>query len=100
MRPMLNDLCYGIRLLAKRRAFALLVLLILATGIGASTAIFSVVDQVLLRPLPLPAPEALVRIQERHRLATNLTGATFVRSSERKIDERLRSSTRRIAANR
>lgn len=35
------------------------------------------VDQVLLSPLPLHAPEALVRIQERHRRAANLTGATF-----------------------
>jgi putative ABC transport system permease protein len=74
---MLNDLRYGIRLVTKRPAFALLVVLVLALGIGASTAIFSVVDQVLLRPLPLQAPEALVRIQEQHRVATSLTGATF-----------------------
>ncbi len=80
---MLNDLRYGFRLLAKRPAFTLLVVLILAMGIGASTAIFSVVDQVLLRPLPLQAPGALVRIQEQHRLATNLTGATFLDLHER-----------------
>src|SRR5271167_604626 len=74
---MVQDFRYASRLLAKKPAFTALILLTLALGVGANTAIFSVVDQVLLSPLPLPAPEALLRIQEQHRHPANLTGATF-----------------------
>ena len=68
---------HALRLILKAPWFSCVVVLTLALGIGANTAIFTVVDQVLLRPLPLNHPETLVRIQEQHRRPQNLTGATF-----------------------
>ena len=62
METFLNDLSHGVRLLVKRPRFTALVVLILALGIGANTAIFSVLDAVLLRPLPFRDPARLILI--------------------------------------
>src|SRR5688500_19794322 len=52
-----SDLRYGVRMLLKNPGITFVVILALALGIGANTAIFSVVDAVLLRPLPYPRSE-------------------------------------------
>src|SRR5262249_42609543 len=60
MRNLFSDMKYAFLALRKAPGFALLAILVLALGIGANTAIFSVVNGVLLRPLPFEDPERLV----------------------------------------
>src|SRR5262249_13355 len=64
METILKDISYGFRSLCKHPPFALVAVPTLALGIGANTAIFSVVNAVILRPLSFPDAERLLRVGE------------------------------------
>ena len=59
-----QDLAFALRALRRSPGFAVTAILVAALGIGANTAVFSLTDQVLLRPLPFPEPERLVQLWE------------------------------------
>jgi putative ABC transport system permease protein len=61
---LLHDLRHGLRSLLRQPLFTVVAVLVLGLGIGANTAVFSVIDAVLLRPLPYPRPDRLVLVRE------------------------------------
>jgi predicted permease len=65
LEDLLQDFRYALRTLRQRPGFAAVALLTLALGIGATTVMFTLINSVLLRPLPYPEPERLLRVRER-----------------------------------
>ena len=62
MSTLLKDLRYGLRMLVKTPAFTIVAVLSLALGIGANTTVFSLMDAVMLRSLPVQHPEQIVQV--------------------------------------
>jgi hypothetical protein len=63
-RKFFADLRYGVRMLLRNPAFGVTAILILAVGIGANAAVFSIVDSILLKPLPYPDQERLMMVRD------------------------------------
>jgi MacB-like periplasmic core domain len=79
MQTLIRDLQYGSRMLIRKPGFTAVAVVTVALGIGANTMIFSVVNAVLLRPLPFPDSARLVRIGESHpQYKANFTYASFL----------------------
>ena len=73
---MIQDVRHALRLFSHSRSFALTAVVMLTLGIGANTAIFSIVDAALLRPLPYPEPDELVVFSYLDRNGETSTGAS------------------------
>lgn len=87
---MMHDLRFTLRTLRKDRSFTIIALLILGLGIGANVAVFSVVNTILLRPLPFPQPDRLVRIVEKG-AGTNESNKTYTADATQDFQQRNRS---------
>jgi len=77
-----RDLRYGVRTLTRSPGFALTAILVMALGIGASTALFTIVRAVLLKPLPFRDPDNLVMVYEHFQKATDGDGFNYVASAD------------------
>jgi putative ABC transport system permease protein len=93
MAGVIQDLSYACRLLRRRPAFTLFVVLTLALGIGANTAVFTVVNGVLLRPLPYPESERLVNVWGRFDPESGFDFPQFAISGPEYLDYRDQNTT-------
>jgi predicted permease len=78
LEMLFKDLRYGLRTLRRNPGFAAIAVLSLAMGIGANTAIFSIIEAVMLRPLPVPAPSRLVSVGDAARPNDVLNGTPLL----------------------
>ena len=90
LEVLMQDLRFALRTLMRDRSFTIVAVLILSLGIGANIAVFSVVNTMLLRPLPFSDPQRLVRIVEKE-AGTNESGRTYTADATQDFQEQNRS---------
>lgn len=83
----MSYLRYGIRVLLKTPTFTVVAIVTLALGIGANTAIFTVLNAALLKPLPFLDPDRIVQIQESHSNAADLNLLSHLEKMTKKEEE-------------
>src|SRR5688572_32606482 len=74
MQTLLQDLRYGFRTLSRERAFAAVSILTLAVALGANSAIFTLVNAILLRPLPFPNADRVIRVENKNLQTGKIVG--------------------------
>ena len=99
METVWQDLRYSGRMLFKHRGFTLIAVLTLALGIGANTAIFSIVNAVLLRPFPYESPEQLVIPGESSNGTRGNTGLSYPNFADWKDDRKIFASASAVRSN-
>jgi predicted permease len=77
IETVVQDLRYALRMIARSPGFAIVAILTLALGIGANTAIFSVIDAVMMRPLPVRDPQQLALLTWKTRRDANMKGSSY-----------------------
>src|SRR5487761_629873 len=97
MGTLIQDIRFGLRMLSKFPGFTAVAILTLALGIGANTAIFSLLDGLVLRDLPVPHPEQLVRFGV-HAHGDPFTALSFPMFEEIERDQKVFSRAQPIAA--
>ena len=88
MGSLLQDLRYGLRQLRRSPGFTAVAVLTLALGIGANTAIFSLIDKVMLRVLPVPKPEELMQVRFTDPRWAGETGGSFTNTLWERLRDR------------
>ena len=82
MESLLADVRQSLRIMRKNRAFTGIAVAALALGIGANTGIFSVIDKVLLKPLPYPEPDCLMKIGRKYPQGVGYSQHPLLRNKE------------------
>src|SRR5437868_15346670 len=96
MNTLFQDLRYGLRMLLKNKGFTAVAVIALALGIGANTAIFSLVNGVLLRPLPFPDAERIIFIEGKNPAAAGITESNISFLDFTDWSQQTRSEERRV----
>ena len=98
LQDLRQDVVYGVRSLRQHKGYAAVILLILALGIGANTALFTLVDALMLRTLPVPAPEQLVTVGDPTRTGSVSQGSAQVNLASYPVYADVRDQNRVVRA--
>src|SRR5213594_3520205 len=100
MRGFLDDVRHALRQLAAHPAFTLAAIASLTLGLGANTTIFSVANALLLRPMPVPRPDEMVKVYVGRHSPFGFADLEYFRAHEDHVAPRRRGSGSRVAARR